>query len=627
MSDRQINKSRWIGGGLLLVWIAIGIILRLANLGDKSASSIEISTLGFSLGHGFLGIPLDRVISLETLLSPLQFDRTTSPADVIHHLMSESNHPPLYFVLSHLWLKLFSPDSELASLGIGRSLSAILGAASIPAIFGLGWIAFRSRVVAQIAAALMAVSPYGIYLAQEARHYTLSILWIIASLACLVVGMGHIVRRTSPPIWLVCVWIVINSLAIATHYFFSLVLCAEGLVILGFWLKDFQKFRRQKAGSSENISYSSTPRASHPSPSPLTENKRSNLLIFLSSPWRRIYAVGLGTAIGCLVWLPASQNVAQGELTDWIQTDVDWGNFWEPIVRLLAWWITMLFLLPVERTPLFVTILSGLAVLGVLVWGFPKIVRGVKIQMESPSSRLSLCILGGFLIGAIVLVFLIIYGYGKDLSKAARYHFVYFPAVIIIVASALAVYWHSSLPFDRSLAIAKDAPPAIVSGTAWQTAKTKNKKLVAIILFMGFLGALTVVSNYGYQKSQRADILTSQIQQRSQVPVLVAMSYESHAEIRASIALGLEFKRLERNSDSESTPLNSPDFVLVRRYQGDTEVTLATLKNILDRLPRPFDLWAVNLKIGDNDLEAFGCDRDNRDLPSDGYRSWLSHCL
>jgi len=42
-----------------------------------------------------------------------------------------------------------------------------------------GW--FRSRLVGQIAAAMMAVSPYGIYLAQEARHYTLAILLIIAS--------------------------------------------------------------------------------------------------------------------------------------------------------------------------------------------------------------------------------------------------------------------------------------------------------------------------------------------------------------------------------------------------------------------------------------------------------------
>jgi len=52
---------------------------------------------------------------------------------------------------------------------IVRSLSAILGAASIPAIFGMGWLVFALGSWS-IAAAMMAVSPYGIYLAQEARY-------------------------------------------------------------------------------------------------------------------------------------------------------------------------------------------------------------------------------------------------------------------------------------------------------------------------------------------------------------------------------------------------------------------------------------------------------------------------
>jgi len=51
---------------------------------------------------------------------------------------------------------------------VGSAITAILGAASIPAIFGMGWLVFALGW--SIAAAMMAVSPYGIYLAQAPLH-------------------------------------------------------------------------------------------------------------------------------------------------------------------------------------------------------------------------------------------------------------------------------------------------------------------------------------------------------------------------------------------------------------------------------------------------------------------------
>jgi len=41
-------------------------------------------------------------------------------------------------------MKLFPTEGGLVTLWAARSLSAILGAASIPAIFGMGWLVFRS---------------------------------------------------------------------------------------------------------------------------------------------------------------------------------------------------------------------------------------------------------------------------------------------------------------------------------------------------------------------------------------------------------------------------------------------------------------------------------------------------
>ena len=236
---KAFTHKSWFHFVLLMAWLAIGTALRFTNLTAKSPWADEFATLVFSLGNSFDTVPLDRAISLDTLLMPLQPRPNADIAAVFHNLMTESTHPPVYFILNHLWMQLFSSENGLASLWAARSLSAILGAISIPAIFGLGWLAFRSRLVAQIAAATIAVSPYGIYQAQEARHYTLAILLIIASLSCLVIATRAIHNKTPFPIWVGLIWVVVNSLGIAVHYFFAIALCAEALVLLRFWSHRF----------------------------------------------------------------------------------------------------------------------------------------------------------------------------------------------------------------------------------------------------------------------------------------------------------------------------------------------------------------------------------------------------
>jgi len=137
-------------------------------------------------------------------------------------------------------MNLFSNQGELVSLTVARALSSILGVLSIPAIFILSYFAFRSLIFAQITAGLMAVSPYGIYLSQEARHYTLTILFIIASLGYLVKAIRSLEGEKSLSMIQVIGWIIVNGLGIASHYFFIVFLGSLGLVIGGFWLKDWR---------------------------------------------------------------------------------------------------------------------------------------------------------------------------------------------------------------------------------------------------------------------------------------------------------------------------------------------------------------------------------------------------
>jgi len=542
----MINNNKLLNILLLLGWITLGIALRFTNLTDKPPSSIEISTLGFSLGNGFLAVPLDQIISLDTLLLPLA-ETNSNPHTVITRLMSESNHPPFYFVLTHLWLKFINIGDILWR---GRSLSALFGVVTIPAMFAFALFTFRSLLVANIAAALMAVSPYGIYLAQEARHYTLTILWIIASLTCLIAATRCLENKKNLPVWVGLVWVMVNSLGIATHYFFSLVLCVETLVMGGFWLRDFR----------------------------------------LTGYWLRIFAVAMGTAIGCLVWLPVIFGISEQELTDWIETSYSLNEIWTPIPRLLAWWITMFFLLPVEGTPLPVTIFSGLIILLVLVWVTPVIINGLKTQITSPNSRLSMLVLGGFWLGAIALFLFLIYVMGKDVSLAARYHFVYFPVMIILLATALAICWQE---------------------------KT-SKKVVIVILLMGFLGSVTVITNYGYQKHNKADLLVAQIQNNSQVPNLIAITYKTHAELRSLIALGFEFQRQQ---------LKNPQFILLDKNNYAGLETSSILVETVNKIERPFDLWGVNLNTDSDDLEALNCPKSKAKINNNGYRVKLYNCL
>lgn len=496
-------------GFLLLVWMAIATGLRLTNLTAKPPWTDEFSTLVFSLGNSFRSVPLNQAIAIDVLLQPLQ-PSAARVVEVMQHLFTESNHPPLYFVLVHEWMQLWSPDSfGLVSLWAARSLPALLGTASVPAIYGLSWLAFRSQSVSQLSAAMMAVSPYGIFIAQEARHYTLAILWVIASLGCLVVAVKHIQQQALIPVWLVAGWIVVNTLGIATHYFFSFTLAAEALVLTA--LRWSQK---RKQG-------------------------------YPNSPWWRIYAVAVGTGIGGLLWLPVFLSSSNGgKLTEWIQSGDRVGLAWlNPVFQALAGWITMLSLLPVESSLTMVMITSGVVMLIFFVWAVPILNHGLQAQLKQPATRLMTQVFVGVVCSAIALFFAFTYFLGIDLTRGPRYNFVYFPPVLVLVAASLAVCWKTQKPRWR------------ISG----------KKAVMLIWLMGLLSGLTVVCNLGYQKYYRPDLLV-QLMQKSQSPVLVATTYKTHVQIGEMMGIARELKL--------SGALPNAQFLLVNESLGSTTAIL-----------------------------------------------------
>lgn len=593
------SHSSWLHFVLLLVWLAIATGLRFTHLGAKPPWNDEFATVVFSLGNSFRTVPINQAIALDVLLQPLQLNPDTGISDVIHNLMTESTHPPVYFGLNHLWMQLFPTVDSLASFWAARSLSAILGVASIPAIFGLGWLAFRSRLVGQIAAAMMAVSPFGIYLAQEARHYTLAILLIIASLCCLVIATRTIHRQIPLPIWVSLVWVIVNSLGIAVHYFFTLTLCAEALVLNGFWLQDF--------GSKIN-------RKSQPEESP--HHPCSSAPLLPCSPWWRIYAVAAGTLSGGLIWLPAWRNVPDNQVTQWIYDSNSLNDWLGTIARVLAWMITMLSLLPIEGTSQPIMIASGAVLVIFVFWALPIFIRGIKFQLGAFNRRETQA-LGGYVIAAIALLFCITFGLGADLTIAARYHFFYFPAVIVLLAAAITLCWNASMAVH-------DLEWTSRQRSLLHFLKNRGKKAVAVILLMGLLGGITVVSNFGYQKPDRPDLLVPIIQKVSQVPVLIATAHFTHEQIGEMMGLGLEFKRSYRHLNPATT---NPPLFLLAHLEPNSQTSIDVLQKTINQLPKPIDLWVVNF-FPTPQPEVKGCLIDTQFRPKmNGYKHRLYHCL
>ncbi|MBW4659649.1 MAG: glycosyltransferase [Drouetiella hepatica Uher 2000/2452] len=521
--ERQLVQTAWFQPCLLLLWISIGAAVRFAHLTDKPPWTDEFATLVFSLGHSFETVPLNQAIALETLMQPLQL-APQSAAAVRHYLFAEDVHPPLYFILANAWLHLFSADTGIVSLWLARSLPALLGVASIPAMFGLSWLTLRSPIASHLTAVLMAVSPFGVYLAQEARHYTLGVLWVIASLCCFVVAVRRMQHRAFP-LWLGGLWVVVNALGIATHYFFMLSLSAMALALLGLAIHQVRE-----------------------------DNKA-----LLSLPWRRLYAVMLGTAIAAALWIPVVQDIRSRDITQWIRNvqPFNWLDLINPIAQSLAAWVTMLVLLPIESDRLAVAIASGSVMLAFILWAMPKFWQGWRQQIADPDTGGTVWLMSGVFWAAIALFFFISYVLRTDITRGARYSFVYFPAVILLLGTSLAVW--------------------------------KSKQSVAIVLLVGFLSSLTVVNNLGYRKYYRPDVLMSVMAERSQNPILIATTQNTLVQTGEMMGIGWQFLQAGRS--------DAPQFLLAHERQNPCMTNCAataSLQNALEQNLAPVDLWLVN---------------------------------
>lgn len=132
----------------------------------------------------------------------------------------EPQLPPLYFVLTRWWVQGFGD-----SIAVTRSFSVLASLVALPLLFLLSQELFRSTPTSLMAVGLMAVSPFQVIYAQEARPYSLwTCLVLLASWTLL-----RALRRNTTLAW--AGYALAAAAALYTFVYSAWVLLAQALYI------------------------------------------------------------------------------------------------------------------------------------------------------------------------------------------------------------------------------------------------------------------------------------------------------------------------------------------------------------------------------------------------------------
>ena len=209
-----------------LVLLLLGIFFRFVNLDkkiywrDEALTSLQISgyTQKEFIQQAFNG----QIITPEDLQKYQRIGPGKTMTDTINAFATETpEHPPLYYVMLRLWMQTFGN-----SVGIMRSLSALISLLAFPCIYWLCMELFDSSLVGWMAVGLIAVSPFHVQYAQQTREYS---FWTVTTLLSSAVLLRAIRVKTRVS-WA----IYAATLAIGLYCFsFSVfVAIAHGLYIL-----------------------------------------------------------------------------------------------------------------------------------------------------------------------------------------------------------------------------------------------------------------------------------------------------------------------------------------------------------------------------------------------------------
>lgn len=210
-----------------MLLLVAGIFFRFYNLDNKAYWHDETRTSLRIAGYRVSELIEQKFQGDETTAQELlQFQQINPNRPVISTLVSlaanDPKHPPLYYGLVRLWAQIMGD-----SVGIVRSFSAWISLLAFPCLFWLCLELFGSPLTAWLAIALLAISPFHLLYAQEAREYSLWTVTILGSSAALLRAM----RRRTRGSW--GLYAAALTAGMYSFTLFLLVIVAHGLYVAG----------------------------------------------------------------------------------------------------------------------------------------------------------------------------------------------------------------------------------------------------------------------------------------------------------------------------------------------------------------------------------------------------------
>ncbi len=375
--------------------IALGAVLRFWHLDLKPLWMDEVITAIFSLGKNYDDLPLDVLFPLQRVPEIFTYQSGVSCDQIAENLANQSTHPPLFFCVMYRWLGWMIPLGSEWVVKL-RSLSALFGVGAIAAIYAVNRIAFTGAS-GIIAALMMAISPFAVYLSQEARHYTMPMFLISLALLGLMQIQQDIFEQQRLRLWVVILWSNVNIIGLYIHYFFILAFIAEIITLLFL------------------ISWGKTQ----------ILNKRQICLILIIS--------ATGVVISFLPWMRVILNHFQSAETNWLPATIHIA----PLYQTLINWMLMVIALPVENQPLLIKISSGFFMITFALWLGCQVYKGLKLLLLDNTSYLATLTLLSFTMIVLIQFLGIAYLSGKDITIIPRYSFVYYPSFCALLAASI----------------------------------------------------------------------------------------------------------------------------------------------------------------------------------------------
>ncbi|MGB3205659.1 MAG: glycosyltransferase family 39 protein [Crinalium sp.] len=474
---------------MLLGIIFLGVALRFWHLDFKPLWLDEVITALVTLGHGYDDVPKSEVFGVEQLQQLFTLKKEVSCAVIIQTLINQSTHPPIFFCLLHSWLSLLKPNFNNVIWAM-RSLPAIFGVCAIAVVYFLNRIAF-SPTAGLLGAAIMAVSPFGVYLSQEARHYTLAILLISLALLALIKIQQDIYQQLPPRPLIWIMWAIFNSISCYIHYF-----CILSLVAQIFTLTLLFYLQRHTIASQRQI-------------------KVATLTI-------------IGICLSYLPWFPILiKHFGQPE-TNWLVPPQNLTPFYQIVIN----WLLMVISLPVEEQQIWIKIPSALLTLIFAIWFGWQVIQGLHKLCQQPATQPSVITLGSFIIGVLLEFIVITYLLKKDITAVPRYHFVYFPAICALFAASIAI----NIKQPNYIFLYRNHPFLIVT-------------------LVGYISSILVGFNIIYQKPYQPEQFAQTLNIKQPIPVMVVAEYGDSQDLALELSFMLALSNVRANNFVNNTDI------------------------------------------------------------------------